>query len=283
MRWRSSLAGWRKAKDWRRRLKSLERSTSKVVFGGGKEKEKRQRQAVTEYLKVARELSGKVRETILGLYEQNVQQDRLEYFQAMLDKQIDLVDRRLLQGQVIAAGEKIHSFFEPETEWINKGKKHPAVELGHRLVIATDQHELVQGYRVPVGGVDVEQSIPMIDPLLGRYGEGQIASASFDKGFTRATDRELLELFIPVVVMPKRGRKNEVEAQAESSRKFVGLRRQHSAVESDINSLEHHGLDRCLDVGLPAYLRYVGLGVLAYNLHVIGRELLARERVQAAA
>jgi hypothetical protein len=28
----------------------------------------------------------------------------------MLDKQIDLVDRRLLQGQVIAAGEKIHSF-----------------------------------------------------------------------------------------------------------------------------------------------------------------------------
>jgi hypothetical protein len=36
-----------------------------------------------------------------------VQQDRLEYFQAMLDKQIDLVDRRLLQGEVIAAGEKI--------------------------------------------------------------------------------------------------------------------------------------------------------------------------------
>jgi hypothetical protein len=27
----------------------------------------------------------------------------------------------------------------------------------------------------------------------------------------------------------------------------------------------------------------VGLGVLAYNLHVIGRELLARERAQAAA
>jgi len=27
-------------------------------------------------------------------------------------------------------------------------------------VIATDQHELVQGYGVPVGGVDVEQSIP---------------------------------------------------------------------------------------------------------------------------
>ena len=42
-----------------------------------------------------------------------------------------------------------------------------------------------------------------------------------------------------------------------------------------------HGLNRCLDVGLPGYLRYVGYGVLSYNLHVIGRELLARERARA--
>ena len=56
----------------------------------------------------------------------------------------------------------------------------------------------------------------------------------------------------------------------------MALRRQHSAVESDINSLEHHGLNRCLDVGLDGYLRYVGYGVLSYNLHVIGRALLAR-------
>ncbi len=31
-------------------------------------------------------------------------------------------------------------------------------------------------------------------------------------------------------------------------KKFVVLRRQHSAVESEINSLEHHGLNRCLDL-----------------------------------
>jgi len=50
---------------------------------------------------------------------------------------------------------------------------------------------------------------------------------------------------------------------------------------SEINSLEHHGLNRCLDVGLPGYLRYVGYGVMSYNLHVIGRELLAREWTRA--
>ena len=59
------------------------------------------------------------------------------------------------------------------------------------------------------------------------------------------------------------------------------MRKQHSAVESEINSLEHHGLNRCPDVGLGGYLRYAGLGVLSYNLHVIGRELLARERARS--
>jgi hypothetical protein len=32
---------------------------------------------------------------------------------------------------------------------------------------------------------------------------------------------------------------------------------------------------------LPGYLRYVGYGVMSYNLHVIGRELLTRKRAWA--
>jgi len=41
-------------------------------------------------------------------------------------------------------------------------------------------------------------------------------------------------------------------------------------VESEINSLEHHGLNRLPDVGLPAICG-MWLGVMSYNLHVIGR------------
>jgi hypothetical protein len=32
-------------------------------------------------------------------------------------------------------------------------------------------------------------------------------------------------------------------------------------VESEINSLEHHGLNRCLDVGIAGYKRHVGYGL----------------------
>ena len=277
------LPGWRKLDDWQGRFKAAERAASKVVFGGGKDKERRVRAVVGEYLQIGRELAARISASLLSLIDQPVvatHWETLAYFQGMLDKHVALVDRRLLQEQTIPAGEKIHSLFEPLTEWINKGKKHPAVELGHRLLIATDQHQLIQDYELLLGQAEVDQSVPVSDRLLGRHGAGSIASISFDKGFTRQADAELLGLYIPQVVMPKRGKKNAAETQREHSKKFVVLRRQHSAVESDINALEHHGLNRCLDVGWASQQRYVGYGVLAYNLHTIGRELLARERAR---
>ncbi len=38
--------------------------------------------------------------------------------------------------------------------------------------------------------------------------------------------------------------------------------------------LEHHGLNRCADKGIEGYRRYVGLSVLAYNLHILGNHLV---------
>jgi hypothetical protein len=276
-----ALPGWRKAKAWRRQLKGCEHITSHTIYRGGPNKEARVKRAVRDYLAVGHELSAKVHASLLDLCDQPVDATHwaaLEYFHRMLDKHLDLVGRRLLNQETIPAHEKVFSLFEPHTEWIQKGKQRPNVELGHRLLIATDQHQLIQDYDVPVGGADVDQSIPVADRLLGRYGAGSLASLSFDKGFTRTADRELLSLYVPRVVMPKRGKKNAAELERESDKKFVALRQQHSAVESEINSLEHHGLNRCLDMGLPGYLRYVGYGVLSYNLHMIGRELLSRER-----
>ena len=275
------LPGWCKAKDWRRQLKNLQRTTSQIVYRGGPNKEARVKSAVREYLAVGRALADKVQSSLLELCDLSADAPRweqLEYFHAMLAKHLDLVARRLLNEETIPAHEKVFSLFEPHTEWIQKGKQRPNVELGHKLLLATDQQQLIQDYAVLLGAAEVDQSIPVADRLLGRYGAGSVASLSFDKGFTRAADRELLSLYVPEVVMPKRGKKNAAETERESEKKFVALRRQHSAVESASNSLEHHGLNRCLDVGIKGYQRYVGYGVLSYNLHVIGRELLARQR-----
>ena len=83
--------------------------------------------------------------------------------------------------------------------------------------------------------------------------------------------------------MPKRGQLNRSDEERESGERFRALRHQHAAVESDINCLEHHGLNRCLDKGLNGFERYIGFGVLAYNLHKIGARLLQREREKVGA
>ena len=131
----------------------------------------------------------------------------LAYFQGRVDKHLDLVDRRRWQAEKIPAAEKIFSVCEPHTEWIAKGKQRPAVELGQRLWVATDQPQLIQDYDVRLGQADVDQSVAVADRRLGRYGAGRRARVSFDQGFTRAEDRALLRLDIPDVVLPTRGKK----------------------------------------------------------------------------
>jgi IS5 family transposase len=172
------------------------------------------------------------------------------YFHDMLIKHIDLVERRLVQKQTIAHDEKVFSLFEAHTELIKKGKRRPPVEFGHRLLVSSDQYGLVVDYKVMEGGSEHAEVVPLADRLLQRFGEGSIGSLSTDRGFSSVGDRELLELYIEDVVMPKKGRRTAADSEREGGRRWRKLKDRHSAVESEINSLEHHGLDRCPDKGL---------------------------------
>jgi hypothetical protein len=97
---------------------------------------------------------------------------------------------------------------------------------------------------------------------------------SFDKGHWRPENKALLELEIPHVVLPKLGKRSIHEDELENSRKFKHLKNKHSAVESNINELEHRGLDRCPDRGYMHYKTYIAMGICAYNLKKIGKKIL---------
>jgi hypothetical protein len=51
---------------------------------------------------------------------------------------------------------------------------------------------------------------------------------------------------------------------------YKTLRRKNSAVESNINALEHHALDRCPNRGIDNFKKYVSMSVLAHNIHQLG-------------
>lgn len=282
------LGGWRKAKCWKRKIKKAMRACEKLARAGGANKAERVAKSAREYVETARQLEEKVRLDIGKLKNhvlsktQLVSLERTGYFHEMLVKHIDLVERRLVLGESIPHEEKVFSLFEAHTELIKKGKTSPPVEFGHRLLLSTDQHALIVDYKVMEGGSEPGEIVPAVHRLRGRFGADSIASLSTDKGFVSEANRQELEQLVGEVIMPKKGRLNAAEREREGTRRWKNLKNQHSAVESDINCLEHHGLDRCPDKGLSGYKRYVGLGVLAYNLHRIGAGLLAAKRAASA-
>jgi len=278
----SWIPGWRKMHDWYRQLKNSMRAVGKASSSGGKGKEQRLKQAVRHYLTKARALLDKLKNSKLPILDEMDALILLDLFRYMefLDKFIDQLDRRVLQGEKIPHEEKVFSIFEEYTEWITKGKSHPNVELGKMLAITTDQYNLIVDYRIMEHQSDSEMVRPIAEELTSQY---NIVSWSFDKGYWHKDNKVLLEEHVNKVVMPKKGKRNKQEEEEESQRQFKLLRNKHSAVESNINELEHRGLDRCPDHGHGHFKRYVGLAVSAYNLRRIGQELIEIRRKQELA
>jgi len=271
------IKGWRKIKDWNRELKNMMRAISQ----SSKKKEETRKKLVEQYLQKAKLFSEKIHNELQNLPLQDVIDLSihcgLDYYIEMLDKHIDLLERRVIKGEKIPHQEKVFSIFETYSEWITKGKRNPSFEIGKNLSITTDQFHLIIDHHIMVHETDSE-IIPVIaDRILNTH---EISSWSFDKGFYSKRNKELLSLFIDKVIMPKKGRLNKKEYQEEHQKEFKKLRNQHSAVESNINELEHRGLNRCPDKGFAHFKNYIGLAICSYNLHRIGAELLRQERLK---
>ena len=278
------IPGWRKHTAWKRTLKGLMRQVGRACKGGGRGKAGRVQKAVRAYLKKARALEIKTTKAIEAHVPldpaQQARWESLCYYRKMLTKHIDLVERRLVDGEQIPHQEKVFSVFQPWTELIKKGKRHPSVEFGKNLAITSDQYHLVLDWEGADGRADPELLEDIAPRITERY---SVQSWSTDKGFSRQQLKAELAEEIPQVIMPKKGRRTAAERTAEAAPAFRRLKNQHSAVESNINELEHRGLDRCPDRTLPGFKRYVGLAVTAYNLQKIGRHLRRQRRKKQAA
>ncbi|MEI7727441.1 MAG: ISNCY family transposase [Bacteroidota bacterium] len=271
----TETSGWRKLHDWHGELKSLVRSLGKSTVSGGKDKEIRVKQAAKSYLTKANALAVKIEKgkKDFPLVDSGdlALHITLDKFFELLNKHIDLVNRRIILGETIPHQEKMFSVFEEYTEWITKGKQHPNVELGKNLAITTDQYGLIVDYHIMEKETDNQIVLDLAIRMLNKY---KVESWSFDKGFYCKENKELLMEQITKVIMPKKGKCNKSEREEETTRSFTKLRKTHSAVESNINELEHRGLDRCPDRSYPHFKRYIGLGISAYNLRRIGHKLL---------
>jgi len=200
----------------------------------------------------------------------------------MVNKHIDLVNRRILLGETIPSCEKLFSIFEPHVEWNSKGKVNKYVELGHNTLVATDQYNFILYAKVYEKEVDKQQTIKIGEKIEKSYGKtNELAGISFDKNFYSLPAEQRLEKKFKTVVLPKPGRPSKRTLAKSENLEYQNLKRAHSGVEGNINQLEQYGLDKCPDKGIAGFKRYVAYGVLSYNLHKLGTMLVLEERKAA--
>jgi hypothetical protein len=275
------ITEWRQYRYLFKKIKKLFNFVRKLKHSSAKDEHKKalREQLIVDvhrrYVELVQGHVNRAKETCVILKQMGIGSvDRLatiESYIAHAERQIDQICRRVIEGQTIAHHEKVFSIFEEHTEWLCKGKAGVPQELGLSVCVLEDQHGFILHHQVMENQKDVDIAVAMVAAAKEKF--AALSVCSFDKGFYSPANRRQLGEILDQVVLPKKGKLSEADKQIEHSEEFIASRHRHAAVESAINALENHGLDRCLDHGIDGFKRYVALAVLARNIQLVGARL----------
>lgn len=269
--WRQSTHNIRKIKKLFRRVQNLKHSSSEKKDKKAK-RDQLIREAHGDYIDLVESFIERAKDTIKDLRDKKKgKEDKLleiEKYIVHAERQIDQIRRRVIKGEKIPHNEKVFSIFEDHTEWISKGKAGVLQELGVKVCILEDQYGFILHYRVMQKETDDAIAVPIVVETKERF--PKLSACSYDKGFYTPANLIELRKLLEIVILPKKGKLSSAEAEIEQSEEFIKYKHHHSAVESAINALENHSLDRCPDHGIDGFKRYVSLAVLGRNLQILG-------------
>ncbi len=204
--------------------------------------------------------------------------EELWHYVRLTDKVCDTARRRVLLGETVPNEEKIFSIFEPHTELIKRGKQPDPIQYGHKVLVIEDAIGFICHYAVVADGVlDQDVLVPEMTKLQKRM-SNKIKRASFDRAFHTPENQEKLAALVDHPCIPVKGQSQGRKQQEEASVEFRQARQSHPGIESAIGALQAgNGQERCRDKSKLGYERYVALGILGRNLHVLGKLLLAQD------
>ena len=185
--WRQSRHNIRQLKRLLRAAQNKKRSKAQAAAQQA-QNATRLRAAYEEYLMVAARYLYKAQETLARLEQAGFGDEfallrklEIEGFMQHAIRQIDHTQRRVLQGESIPHAEKVFSIFEPHTEWISKGKAGVPVELGVKVCVLEDQHQLILHHQVMAKQTDEQVTLSMVQQTQQRFPDLRVCS--FDTGF----------------------------------------------------------------------------------------------------
>ena len=288
---RLELDGWRQHKHLYRKAKSLSRQIDRVAARKGAGYQQRLQSLYRELLALAETLVVRAQELraslLLGAKADTEVLNWDAELAVFLDRTLCVCGtarRRVLQGQTVPNSEKLFSVFETHTQLYKRGKAAEPVQFGRQVLVYEDGAGFViHAYLLPRDQDDQDVVVKQTRVLQERLA-GRIGRASFDRGFHSPENQHDLAEIIPHLCLPMPGAKQAVQQEQQATVEFRQARQRHPGIESAINALQAgNGLERCRDRTERGFSRYIQLGVLGRNLHVLGKILLARQDARCEA
>jgi len=266
----------RSARNQARRIAKRARQKGKDAKAGMRESYRRlvniSRASIRQAQTILDVLRGQSSQAAAGVIGQ------LETFIPRVEQAVAQTVRRVFLGERVPAREKIVSLFEPHTAVIRRGKAGKETEFGRKVWLDEVDGGIVTRWEVLKGNPsDAEQWRPAIDHHIEQFGKPP-HQASGDRGlYSPDNETYARRKGINRVILPQPGHKAEQRRQYEAQRWFKRGRRFHAGVEGRISvNKRKHGLGRCLDHGEEGFDKWVGWGVIAGNLNVLGRTVAAK-------
>jgi IS5 family transposase len=188
---------------------------------------------------------------------------------------IDQTTRRVLRGQSVPAPQKLVSLFEPHTAIIRKGKPGHEVEFGRVVWLDEVEGSIITRFAVLAGNPpDADQLQPSLDHHQAVFDRCPSLLAGDRKVFSPQGEAYAIKQGVKHVVLPKPGTKSPTRLAHEAQPWFRSGRNWRSGHEAHIGLLKRRfRLDRCRYHGDDGMARWVGWGVIAFDLWSIARQV----------
>lgn len=229
-------------------------------------KVKKTYQTLIERVQRIAELTSTVLENWPGALEGRAA--KLAHYLPLVERIIDQTKKRVFEGIILPAEEKVYSLFEEHTELLKRGKAGKPIEFGHKIVVAQNGEKFITHYEVlPQRREDKDLLDATLDAHKGLFGESPRVIAA-DRGFYESREQlERLREDIEIVSIAKKGKRTVAEEEREHSPDFKEGQRFRAGSEGTISVLKRaFKLKRCLFKGFKNFAASVGCAVFCHNL-----------------
>ena len=285
-----NLDGWRQHEHLLRKIRNITITISRISSGKDPKNEKRIKKEYQKLFKRALKVFDRAENLVNQLQDQEADITTLckiadlNRFMELTKQVCGTAYRRVVFGETVPNNDKLLSLFETHTQLYRRGKQAKPNQFGRLTMVYEDGAGFITHYYImPRDVQDADVAVQQTRIVQNRHA-GQIEDASFDRGFYSRENEDQLKEIIKHPCLPKKAPREFQEQKQTASIRFHKTRQRHPGIESAIGAMQSgNGLQRCRDRSEIGFERYIALGILGRNLHVLGKLLIQQQSPNANA